>query len=170
VESLVVSADQPATIDVTLQVGQSAQNVVVNANAELLNTSSPEVATTIEHDVVANLPYAERSSLPAVMLVAGVRGDPFNAGQVSTENPGVCTGYIVPGAEINVGGASPGRSAILVDGSDVTQTSFPRAGINVSGDMVQETTVLTSSRSRPPGSVECPSHLPPLSNSGPTCS
>jgi Carboxypeptidase regulatory-like domain len=145
VESFAVSADQPATVNVALQVGQSAQNIVVSAHAELLNTSSPEVATTIEHDVVANLPYAERSSLPAVMLVAGVRGNPFSAGQVSTENPGVYTGYIVPGAEISVGGAPPGRSAILVDGSDVTQTSFPRAGINVSGDMVQETTVITSS-------------------------
>ena len=61
---------------------------------------------------------------------------------VDSENPGVYTGYITPGAQLSVGGAPPGRSVILVDGSDVTQASFPRAGISVSGDMVQETTVV----------------------------
>ena len=33
---------------------------------------------------------------------------------------------------------------ILVDGTDVTQASYPRAGINLSGQLVQETTAIVS--------------------------
>jgi hypothetical protein len=145
VEKVTVSASQTATIDIQLRVGKSSSTVTVAAAAPLINSSTPEQATSIEHELVSNLPYSERSSLSAVILVAGVTGNAFDPDQVDSENPGIYTGYIIPGAALRIGGAMPGRSALLVDGSDVTQTSFPRAGTSVSAEMVQETTVITGS-------------------------
>ena len=37
--------------------------------------------------IVENLPYPERSSLEATLLVPGVNGDPLQPGGISTENP-----------------------------------------------------------------------------------
>jgi Carboxypeptidase regulatory-like domain/TonB dependent receptor len=143
VQKVTVSASQTATVDIQMRVGTSSTTVTIAAVAPLINSSTPEQATSIEHQLVENLPYSERSSLSAAILVAGVTGNVFDPDQVDSENPGIYTGYIIPGASLRVGGALPGRSALLVDGSDVTQTSFPRAGTSVSAEMVQETTVIT---------------------------
>ncbi len=143
VGSVTILSSQTATIDITIKVGQTSTTITVTAQAPLLTTSTQAVATTVEQELAANLPYAERSTLGATILVPGVRGDPATPNQVASENPGIATGFIVPAATLRVGGAFPGRTSILVDGSDVTQTSYPRAGISVSGDMVRETTVIT---------------------------
>ena len=64
-------------------------------------------------------------------------------GGISTENPGAYTSYVTPGAGIVIGGTPPGTSSIVVDGSDVTQPSLARTGVNLSGREV-ETTVITT--------------------------
>jgi hypothetical protein len=38
----------------------------------------------------------------------------------------------------------PGTGSIFVDGSDVTQVSYTRAGLNLSNEVVQEAIVITS--------------------------
>ncbi len=144
IEGLYVSADQVTTADMVLRVGEAKTTVTISASAPLLNESTQTVATTIENQVVAELPYTERSSLSAVTLVAGVYGDPGQIGQIGTENPSFNTSNVTPGAQLTIGGAWQGRSPILVDGADVTQASFPRAGLSVSGEMIQETTVITN--------------------------
>ena len=143
VGSVVILSTQTATVDIKIRVGQTSATVTVSAEAPLLTPTTQAVATTVERELDANLPYAERSTLGATILVPGVRGDPATPNQVSSENPGIATGFITPASTLRVGGGFPGRASILVDGSDVTQTSFPRAGISVSGDMVRETTVIT---------------------------
>lgn len=143
VTSVVISATQTSTTDVQLRVGQVNSTITVSSEAPLLTPTTPQVATTVEQDLATNLPYAERSTLGATLLVAGVRGDPQYANQVQSENPGIYTQPNTPGSSLRVGGAFPGRTSIMIDGSDVTQTSFPRAGVTVSGDMVQETTVVS---------------------------
>src|SRR5579885_185962 len=130
-ENILVTAGNTTTVNVKLSVGEATTRVEVRAESPLLTSNEPVVSATIDRDLVANLPYPESSSLSATMLVAGVRGNAYSPTQVSSENPGVGLGYVVPGAEISVGGAPAGRSPILVDGSDVSQPSYPRAGINV---------------------------------------
>jgi hypothetical protein len=143
VAHIAVTAENTVTANVQLRVGQSSTRVEVEAESSLLTTTDQVVSTTIDHDLVANLPYPERSSLSAVMLVAGVHGNAYTPSQVTSENPGVGLGFVDPGAEISIGGTPTGHSPILVDGSDVSQASYPRAGVNVSGDLIQETTVVT---------------------------
>ena len=144
VKGVVVQAAQQAAVNTQLKVGSETATVTVTAQDALLSTDTSDVATTVDHQIVEDLPYPDRSSLEAVLLVPGVTGDPSVPGGVFSENPVITTGAVVPGASIAVGGAAPGTTPIMVDGSDVTQASYARSGINLSGQIVQETTVITS--------------------------
>jgi Carboxypeptidase regulatory-like domain len=144
IRSVRVSGVGTTPLDVILATGAVSQSVTVTADADLLNKTESNVITTVDHAIVANLPYPERSSLEAALLVPGVVGDPLQPGGISTENPSAYTSYVTPGAGIVIGGAPPGTSSIVVDGSDVTQPSLARTGVNLSGREVQETTVIVT--------------------------
>ncbi|WP_449240097.1 hypothetical protein [Edaphobacter flagellatus] len=141
---IVLGAAQDVSLSPTLKVGAASDNVTVFSDGLQATTTVSEVSLTVDHAIVQDLPYPERSALGAVLLVPGVTGDPSVPGGVSSENAPITTGPITPGASLSVGGAPPGTSSILVDGSDITQASYARAGINLSGQIVQETTVLTT--------------------------
>ena len=142
--SVTVAGVGLTTLDITLDVGRTNTVVTVNASVDLLSKSESDVTTTVDHKLVLDLPYPERSSLEAALLAPGVEGDPLQPGGISTENPNAYTSYVVPGASIVVGGAPPGTSSVVVDGSDVTQASYARTGVNLSGEEVQETTVIVT--------------------------
>ena len=144
--NVIVSAGSQVPLNAKLVVGGSSETLTVQASSELLSTTS-DVSTTVDTKIVENLPYPERSSLEAVLLVPGVTGDSLSPGGITTENPGATTQYFSPGASISIGGAPPGTAAIIVDGSDVTEASYPRAGVNLSGQIVQETTVVVAGAS-----------------------
>lgn len=143
-KSVTVAGVGLTTIDVTLAVGTANEVVTVNSDADLLSKTESDVTTTVDHAIVESLPYPERSSLGAALLVPGVQGDNLQPGGISTENPSAYTSYVTPGAGIVIGGAPPGTSSIVVDGSDVTQASLARTGVNLSGREVQETTVIVT--------------------------
>src|SRR5882757_4805680 len=144
VTDITISASQQSTNDLSLAVGKAEASVTVTADSALLTKSESDVTTTVDHAIVLDLPYPERSSLQAALLVPGVNGDPLQPGGVSTENPNAFVGTVTPGASIAVGGGAPGSSSVYVDGSDVTQASYPRAGINLSGRVVSETSVIVT--------------------------
>jgi hypothetical protein len=145
VAMVTVGAAHATTIDVVLKLGKAnEETVVVTAGDSMLSTDTPDVTTTVDHQIVQNLPYPERSALEAVLLVPGVSGDPSVPGGIFSENPVITTGPVVPGASISVGGAPPGTTSIMVDGSDITQASYARTGVNLSGQIVEETTVITT--------------------------
>ncbi|SNS41645.1 Carboxypeptidase regulatory-like domain-containing protein [Granulicella rosea] len=143
VESITVGAAASVSIDVTLKIGSNDVSITVTAEEALLSKNTSDVTTTVDHSLVESLPYPERSSLEAALLVPGVVGDPVAAGGIDSENPGITAGAVTPGSNISIAGAPAGSSSIMVDGSDVTQASYSRAGVNLSGNMVQETTVIT---------------------------
>jgi hypothetical protein len=145
-DNVIVSATATVQVDGALQVGGTTQVVTVTADAELLSVTA-DVSTTVDRQIVENLPYPERSSLEAVLLVPGVTGDTLNPGGIQPENPNYATNYFSPGASISIGGTPPGMSSIIVDGSDVTEASYPRAGLNLSGRVIQETTIVVAGAS-----------------------
>jgi hypothetical protein len=143
VDKIIVSAAGAVQTNVKLDVGSQNASVTVTSQSDLLSTTS-DVSTTIDHQIVENLPYPERSSLEAALLVPGVNGDSTIPSGINTENPGIATGAVMPGSNIQVGGSVAGTTSLLVDGSDVVQASVPRSGLNLSGRIVQETTAITS--------------------------
>jgi hypothetical protein len=144
ITGVLISAAQTTTSNVKLAVGSDQVSVTVTAQGNDLAKTTSDVETTVEHHLVEDIPYPEQSALEAVLLVPGVTGDPLSVGGIASENPGYTTGATSPGGSLRVGGSIPGTSAIYVDGTDVTQASYPRAGINLSGLLVQQTTVITS--------------------------
>ncbi|MDE1163378.1 MAG: carboxypeptidase regulatory-like domain-containing protein [Acidobacteriaceae bacterium] len=147
VTNITVSAAQTVTTNVQLATGSETYQVTVESSDSLLSKDTSDVSTTVDHSLIEELPYPERSALEAALLVPGVTGDPTNPGGIATENPSAFTGYVLPGANITVGGSQPGQTALLIDGSDVMQASYPRSGLNLSGRNVGEMTVLTSGMS-----------------------
>lgn len=144
VTTVTVSAAQTTTADVTLQPGKSTQTVTVTAQAALLNTNS-DVSTTIDHQIVQNLPYPEVGALEAALLAPGVTTTyPATTGGISPEDPQTTTAAITPGSSLTIGGAPPGTVSIELDGSEIVMASYPRAGINMSGPLVSEMTILST--------------------------
>lgn len=144
VRNIVISAEQTTNINPILKVGSVSETVTVTEDALQVSTTTADVTTTVDEKIVEALPYPDRSALEAALLVPGVTGDPSVPGGVFGENPVITTGPVVPAASISISGAPPGTGSILVDGSDVTQASYSRAGLNLSNEVVQETTVITS--------------------------
>ncbi|WP_263372129.1 carboxypeptidase regulatory-like domain-containing protein [Granulicella cerasi] len=147
VTNITVSAAQSVTTNVQLATGSDTFQVTVESADSLLSKDVSDVSTTVDHALIESLPYPEQSALEAALLVPGVTGDPLNPGGIATENPSAFTSYVLPGANITVGGSQPGQTALLIDGSDVMQASYPRSGLNLSGRNVGEMTVVTSGMS-----------------------
>ena len=141
VESVEVLTAQTTTVDVTLEVGAGAETVTVSAETPLLARDSSAVATTVESALVQSLPFVETSALGAVMIAPGVTGDPQYQGGVQSEVPGVFTQPVMPGGSLSMGGGRPGSGSILVDGSDISLAGYPRPGVTLSGETLQEVTV-----------------------------
>lgn len=140
-----IEPSQDAVVNGVLEVASAkGETIVVHAADQMLSPESATVSTTMDANLTQNLPYAEQGSLDAALLAPGVTASQVDGGRVSTENPGIYIGQVSPGASISINGAPAGHSAIMVDGSDVTQTSFSRAGITVSGGMVGQVTVISN--------------------------
>ncbi len=139
-----VETSSTATISATLEVGKVSTTVTVTATGEMLSKDSSAVTTNMDEQLVDNLPYPEQGSLEVALLAPGVKGSQANPSGLATENPGIYIGNVEPGAQISINGASAGHSALLVDGADVTQSSFARAGITVSAGMAGQVTVITN--------------------------
>ncbi len=77
-----VEVSRTATMNVTLKAGSAEQTVQVQANAIALNTTQPQIGTTIEPAVVQSLPFEVagrgRQIDQLQFLAPGVTGDTFS--------------------------------------------------------------------------------------------
>ncbi|QEE28463.1 TonB-dependent receptor [Terriglobus albidus] len=136
-----VSVGGITQVDAKLDLGATTEVVTVTAEGELLNTSSATLQTTIEKEVLTDLPFPERNVLAAVLFAPGVTGDPQTNDGVGSELPNAYNGPIAPGAGLTIGGSRQGMNPQLVDGSDLTLAGFPRTGVTFSGDAIQSVSV-----------------------------
>src|SRR5437867_5046715 len=68
----------PRTVRATLEIGATSELVTVEAGAEILQTQSANIATTISVNQISNLPLVSRNPLNFLALLAGVN----TAGQI----------------------------------------------------------------------------------------
>lgn len=74
VTDVAVQVGQPSTLNVALEVGGVTETVNVSGSgAELLNTSTANVASTITGRQITDLPYASRNALDVVLLLPGTQ-------------------------------------------------------------------------------------------------
>jgi hypothetical protein len=71
VEGVKVDAGVPATTNVTMEVGGASETVIVQGGAEVLQTQSANVATTITGRQITELPFTSRDALDLVLLLPG---------------------------------------------------------------------------------------------------
>ena len=71
IDNVVVNAGVPANVRATLEVGGLTEQVVVQSTAELLQTQSATVTTTLDTREVASLPLSSRSAFDFVVFLPG---------------------------------------------------------------------------------------------------
>jgi hypothetical protein len=141
VQDVVLLADQIRNMDIRLQVGQTNQQVTVEASSVAVNTSSQELSHVIESARLSDLPLNGRNAADLTLLVPG-------AVSAIANNSGTLQGDTkqVPGAEaIAVNGARPDQIGYNLDGASNedlmsnTNNPFPFP------DALQEFSVQTNS-------------------------
>src|SRR5438067_3033468 len=130
-----------ATANVSLETGSVTEQVVVTAEAPLLNTETGTTTHTITTRQLQDVPLNNRSVLDLALTAPNVVGD------AGSEDPGVSADQPVPGFNLSLIGGRAGSTAILADGVNNTGVGIARAVVSFTPETVQEFTVQTSAYS-----------------------
>lgn len=140
-ENVVVQVATTTTLNLVLQVGQSAQQVTVEAQSEILQTQESANGGTTGGGVVSGLPLSNRNYTQILGLSPGVDSAVPNAAALGKNN-----------VDVNVNGGRVMDNSYQMDGQDVsnletqgTTNTVSIGGISVpSPDAIQEFRVQTS--------------------------
>ena len=139
VRDRVVQVAQPASVDVTLSVGASAQTVNVSAaGAELIATTTSEISGTISPTLVENLPLNSHNMFDLAVLTPGTSPQNLTDYQISFSQQ-----------SLNYVGAAGTfvSSGIFAGGNRDSGTNVSIDGANVQSPVYQQTTQLQSTAS-----------------------
>jgi|HubBroStandDraft_6_1064221.scaffolds.fasta_scaffold02964_4 hypothetical protein len=117
---IVLEVNVPARADAVLQPGDVSETVTVTERAPLIDTTSPEIGRTIQHEEIENVPLVNRNAYQLLELTPGVQNSSFNPGQ---PNPVITLGYPEQRTFINGG----------VDGGAGSVSYYLDGGINMTG-------------------------------------
>src|SRR5208282_5495402 len=146
-QGVVLGVDISATQDVSLKTGSIQETVTVIENAELINTTTAELGTTVNEAAITQLPLNGRDASSLVLLAPGVTSvtAPGGQGGGMGGQPGVQSGFSFPtetGA--SAGGGRQGSTYYLLDGVPhmdnytLLDAPFPNA------DAIQEFRVISN--------------------------
>ena len=141
VEPVKVDTAAVATANVTLETGNISEQVMITADASLINGDSGTTSHTITSRQIQDVPLNNRSVLDLALTAPNVTGD------AGSEDPDVTSGQPVPGFNLNLNGGRAGSTAILADGVNNTGVGIARAVVSFTPETVQEFTVQTSAYS-----------------------
>ena len=137
-QNLTLDVAQELVVNPSLEVGTSAQEVVVTAEAAQINTTSGTLGGLVNEDKIADLPLNGRNYIDLTLLQAGIvhAGE---AGSVSSATTGVW---------FSSNGAPPRSNNILLDGARLTNqqgtTSATPGGTTLGVDGILEYRVITN--------------------------
>jgi hypothetical protein len=141
VEPVKVDTAGVATTNVSLEAGAISEQVMISADAALINNDSGTTSQTITSRQLQDVPLNNRSVLDLALTAPNVTGD------AGSEDPEVTSGQPVPGFNLNLNGGRAGSTAILADGVNNTGVGIARAVVSFTPETVQEFTVQTSAYS-----------------------
>jgi Carboxypeptidase regulatory-like domain len=135
---IVIHPNQYATQDVSLKVGATGATVNVTADAELINTTTPELGLTVNQNSVTQLPLNGRDPSTLVTLAPGVIN--ANLGNSYTQS-----GFSFPNeTDADASGGRQGSTYYILDGAPNMDTYLGRAAPFPNADATQEFTVITN--------------------------
>ncbi len=132
---MVLAANTSATVNVSLQVGNTQEKVVVSANSVLVDTESATNSVTIDQALLQSLPNNTLQPLNFIFDLAG-----------TTEAQGGMTsrsGFLDQNASMfGINGGRTGESEILIDGAPSTAIDWGGLMVSPINDSVQEQQVI----------------------------
>ena len=132
IDSLILEVNLPSTVNLTLQVGNVSDSVLVSAEAIQLNTTDASIGNTIGERPITELPFNARNPVGLLALQPGVT---FIANEKDDPRSGA------------VNGGKSDQGNITLDGVDVndqqSRTAFTSV-LRVALDSIQEFRVTTA--------------------------
>ncbi len=136
---ITLTADEKATVDFTLAVGEVAQRVEVSGAAEAINTANGSIGQIVEQNAIVELPLNGRNPAELVFLapgaVDGLKTQAFT-------RQGYTTFPTETGASVN--GGRQGSTYYMLDGSDNMDNYHNLAAPFPNPDATQEFRVITN--------------------------
>jgi hypothetical protein len=136
---ITLTVGQAATLNIALQVGDVKEVITVTADAELINTTTAEIGTTVGQEAVKELPLNGRNPSDLVLLSSGVV-NVLNTG--GGTHQGETTMPDESGA--SAGGGRQGSTYYMLDGAPNMDTYMSLAAPFPNPDATQEFRVITN--------------------------
>jgi len=134
-DNLVIDVNLAATVDVTLQIGATAQTITVTAETPLLETSTSSLGEVVSDKQINELPTNGRNPFGFTALVAGVQA-PYGFSQTAYD--------MYSDQFVSINGSRPNQNVFIIDGGNATEPMFNGPAIYPSMDDVQEYKIQTS--------------------------
>ena len=135
--NMVLRAETSATVDVSLEVGNTQQKVEVTGEAVLVDTQSANNSVTMDSQLIEALPNNTRNPLNFVFSLAGTteaQGGMTSRSQTFDQNFSM----------FGLNGGRSGDAQILIDGAPSTAMDWGGLMVSPMNDSVQEQQVLTN--------------------------
>jgi outer membrane receptor protein involved in Fe transport len=129
-----------ATVNVQIEVGNVAEQVIVQADVQTVNAESGTISQTVNERQLRDLPLNNRSVLDLAVTMPNVTGD------AGSEDADAFTAP-APGFNLSINGGRPGSTVMLADGVNNTGVGIARAVVSFSPETVQEFSVQSSAYS-----------------------
>ena len=137
-KDIMVLAEQPRGLDVTLQVGVVSDKVTVTASDEVLQTQDANISSTISSEQIERLPQFGRDPYELLRLAPGVFGDGARSGNGAAANlpnaggPGGANSSIFSvenQVQVTANGQRNSGNNFTIDGTSVNSLTWGGAAI-----------------------------------------
>ena len=135
---ITVSAGSAFELPITLALASVESNVVVTAEAPVIETARSQIAATVSAAEVAALPMNGRNFLDIALLVPGVSPTNIASTQLFPETSAV------PGVTLSVGSQRNLSNNFVVDGLSANDDAAGLSGITYGVDAIEQFQVITS--------------------------
>jgi len=147
---LVLDVNAALVVDVTLQVGQSTEKVVVQSDALHVETSNTQMGEVIEGKQMTAVPLVTRSYTDLLALQPGVVSQ--TSGMTGAYAGAFLSAtFAIPqvsgdlsGGQLSVNGQREGANGFILNGVTVQETGFSGAGAIPNLDSIAEFRILTN--------------------------
>lgn len=132
-DNVELATGETTTVDIALAVGEVAESVTVTGDAAVLRTETGALGTTVNTQVLNELPLIGRNPYVFLTLSPGIQ---------YTGDPGALNPWDVAGPSAFAASGSESRSEFLLDG--IPNMGLSNVSLSPSPDAVQEMRVQTS--------------------------
>jgi hypothetical protein len=144
-QNVTLQVAQVANVNFVLETGSVAEQVVVTADAALVDSASSDLGTTVETRQIKDLPLNGRNFTQLATLIPGVsRGVPGNVATGQGNNAETFRYGTSGGASLVVNGARPQANNFTLDGLDNNESLVNTIVFFPSAEAIQEFKVQTN--------------------------